>query len=72
MPTDPGVVENLLKAFVVYPSIVALLVVNYFLYKIIVGKDTTIKELIMISKGDIERTVKLTTLLEILVSKKEE
>jgi hypothetical protein len=70
--TDAGTIENLLKAFVIYPSIVALLVVNYFLYKIIVGKDTTIKELITISKGDIERTVKLTTLLEILVSRKED
>jgi hypothetical protein len=70
--TDAGTIENLLKAFVIYPSIVALLVVNYFLYKIIVGKDTTIKELITISKGDIERTVKLTTLLEILVSRKDD
>jgi hypothetical protein len=72
MPNDPGMWENLLKAFVVYPSIIALLIVNYFLYKIIVGKDVTIKELITISKGDIERTVKLTTLLEILVSRKGE
>jgi hypothetical protein len=70
--SEPGMWENLLKAFVIYPSIMALLVVNYFLYKIINNKDTTIKELITISKGDIERTVKLTTLLEILVNKKGE
>ena len=69
---DPGRWEKLIKAFEQYPAVLALLVVIYLLYRIIQSKDVTIKDLIAIAHGDIERTVKLTTLLEILVAKKED
>jgi hypothetical protein len=63
--------DKLLKALEQYPAVLALLVVIYMLYLIIQSKDATIKEMLQISQGDIERTSKLTALLEILVSKRE-
>jgi hypothetical protein len=69
--TDPSIWEKLIKAFEQYPGILALLVVIYLLYRIIQGKDETITNLLEISQGDIERTSKLTALLEILVNKRE-
>jgi hypothetical protein len=63
--------EKFIKAFEQYPGILALLVVIYLLYRIIQGKDETITNLLEISQGDIERTSKLTALLEILVNKRE-
>lgn len=63
--------DKILKAFEQYPGILALLIVIYMLYLIIQSKDATIKEMLQISQGDIERTSKLTALLEILVQKKE-
>ena len=72
MMVEPGLWEKLIKAFEQYPGILALLVVVYLLYRIIQGKDITIKELLAISKGDTDRTSKLIVLLEILVNRKEE
>lgn len=69
--TDPSFWENIFRSFIQYPAILALLIVNYWLYKIVQSKDVTIKELLQISQGDIERTSKLTALLEILVNRKE-
>ena len=71
MMSDPGMWDKIIKAFEQYPGILALLVVIYLLYRIIQSKDVTIKEMLSISQGDIERTSKLTTLLEILVNRKE-
>lgn len=69
--TDPGIFEKIVKAFEAYPGYLLALIVIYLLYKIIQSKDDTIRELLTISQGDIERTSKLTTLLEVLVSRKE-
>ena len=69
--SDPGIWEKLIKAFEQYPAVLALLIVIYLLYRIIQGKDSTITNLLEISQGDIERTSKLTALLEILVNKRE-
>jgi hypothetical protein len=68
---DPGLWDKIFKALEQYPGILALLVVIYWLYRIIQGKDITITNLLEISQGDIERTSKLTALLEILVNRKE-
>ena len=64
--------SSLIKALEQYPAILALLFVVYLLFRIILAKDVTMKELITLQKEDLERTTKLTTLLEILISRKEE
>jgi hypothetical protein len=70
--TDPTVWDRIVKAFESQPIALALLIVIFLLYRIIQGKDVTIKELLIISKGDIERNSKVIAILEILLSRREE
>lgn len=66
---DPTIFERLLDTFKQYPGILALLFVIYWLFRLLYKKDETIKELLQLSKVDIERSNKLLILLEILVSR---
>jgi hypothetical protein len=59
---DPAIWEKILKSLEQYPGVVALLVVIYWGYRVI-------QKMNEVSKGDIERMSRLTTLLEILVNK---
>jgi hypothetical protein len=61
---ESGWVVELIK---ISPAIFALLAVIYWMYRIILAKDSTTKELILASQGDIERQSKMLALLEILV-----
>jgi succinate dehydrogenase hydrophobic anchor subunit len=58
-----------IEIFKLAPAIVALLCVIYLMYKIIMKKDETIKDLVKLSEADIARQAKIITLLEILVTK---
>ena len=68
---DPGFFEKILVALKEYPGVLSLLCVIYWLCRIIQAKDGVIKDLIALSQGDTERTTKLTTLIEILVGRRE-
>jgi hypothetical protein len=61
--------QTWIEIFKFAPAIAALLFVIYLLYKIIVKKDDTIKDLVKLSEADIARQAKIITLLEILVNK---
>jgi hypothetical protein len=61
--------ETLIEVFKLAPAIVALFGVIYLMYKIIMKKDETIKELTGSQKSDIERQTKMITLLEIIVDR---
>ena len=63
---------TLIEIFKFTPAIVALLVVIYLLYKIIIKKDDTINKLVNGTQADIERQSKMLTLLEILVNRANE
>jgi len=70
--TDVTIWDHIVKAFESQPIALALLIVIFLLYRIIQSKDSTIKELLVISKGDIERNSKVIAILEILLSRREE
>jgi hypothetical protein len=70
--TDVTIWDRIVKAFESQPIALALLIVIFLLYRIIQSKDSTIKELLVISKGDIERNSKVIAILEILLSRREE
>jgi hypothetical protein len=61
--------QTWIEIFKFAPAIAALLFVIYLLYKIIVKKDETIKDLVKLSEADIARQAKIITLLEILINK---
>lgn len=63
MDANPWILE-LIKTS---PAIAALVAVIFFLYKIILAKDESTKELVKASQGDIERQTKIIALLEVLV-----
>lgn len=69
---EPGMWGAFLSALKEYPGIVALLAIIWWLFKSLKDKDQIIKDFLLISQGDIERMTKLNTLIEILVSRKEE
>ena len=58
-----------IEIFKFAPAILALMIVIYLLYKIIMKKDETITKLVNGSQTDIERESKMITLLEILVNR---
>jgi len=62
--------ETILEAFKWAPAIVALLIVNYFMYKLQLKKDEIIAKLADGNTGDIERQTKMLVLLEILVKRR--
>jgi len=64
--------NTLIEIFKFTPAIVALLLVIYLLYKIIIKKDETINKLVNGTQADIERQSKMLTLLEILVNRASE
>ena len=64
--------KTLIEIFKLAPAIVALFGVIYLLYRIIVKKDETIKDLVRAQERDVQRQTKLITLLEILVSRGKE
>lgn len=68
---EPGLIQNILIALKEYPGILSLMCVIYWLCRSLQAKDAVIKGLLEVSQGDIERTTRLTTLLELLVSKRE-
>ena len=72
MVDTPNFLEKIIKAFEQYPAILALLVVIYLMYLIIRSKDVTIKDLIAIAHGDIQRNSRVVALLEMLVYGKKE
>ena len=67
---DAGLLDRLLMVLKDYPGYLCLLAVIYLLFKAIMAKDETLKEFLKISSGEVERTTRITTLLEILVSDK--
>lgn len=68
---EPTTFDMVLNAFREYPGILALLIIIYFLFRTLRDKDQVIKDFLQISQGDTERMTKLSTLLEILVNRKE-
>lgn len=67
---DLGFFKILAEIFKEYPGYISLLIIIYFLFRALAGKDSTIKDLLQISTKDTERTMKLTTLIELLLSEK--
>lgn len=67
---DSGFLKVLAEIFKDYPGYLSLLAVIFWLFKANAGKDITIKELLQISNQDTERTMRLTTLIELLLSEK--
>ncbi|KKM91174.1 hypothetical protein LCGC14_1231220 [marine sediment metagenome] len=61
--------ETVVEAFKYSPAIVALLLVIYMMYKLIIRKDEIIAKFVESDQGDIERQSKMVTLLEILVQR---
>lgn len=59
-----------IEIFKTSPAIVALLIVIFFMYRIVVSKDRSLHDLIAAGSQDIERQSKILTLLEILVNRK--
>lgn len=68
---DASFFERILTAFKEYPGILALMCVIYWLFKSNQAKDSVIKDLIELSQGGTERTTRLATLIEMLVSRRE-
>ena len=58
-----------IEIFKFAPAIAALLAVIYLMYRIIIRKDETMKELLKVTEDDIARQAKMITLLEILVNR---
>jgi len=61
--------EAVVEAFKYSPAIVALLLVIYLMYKLIVKKDEIIAGFVISDQADIQRQSKMLTLLEILVQR---
>lgn len=70
MTMDAGFWRTLADIFKDYPGYLSLLAVIWMLFKAQVNKDATIRDLLKISTDDTERTMKLTTLIELLLSEK--
>ena len=61
--------KTILEAFKYAPAIIALLIVIYLMYKLLLKKEDSIVKVIELSKEDQKRNEKILTLLEILVNK---
>ena len=61
--------ETISDAFKFAPAIVALLLVIFMMYKLIISRDTTIAKMVVGSQEDIARQSKILALLEILVQR---
>jgi hypothetical protein len=62
--------DKIVKVFEQWPGVLALLCVIYWLIKIIYHQDELIKDLMQLSKGDVEQRSKMLTLLDLIVSRK--
>jgi len=62
--------STMIELFKISPAIIALLVVIYLMYKLLVRRDEIIQQIIQKTKSDMERQSKLIALLEILVARK--
>ena len=68
MPVDWKFLADIFKFA---PGVIALLIVIYLLYKLLLKKEETMIRMIEISESDVKRQAKLITLLEILVNRKQ-
>jgi succinate dehydrogenase hydrophobic anchor subunit len=57
------------EVFKMAPAVVAMLVVIWLMYKMILKKDETMQKMMEQTKDDATRWAKMLTLLEILVSR---
>lgn len=67
---EPNFIDKFVDIFKDYPGYLSLLAVIYWQFRSNKDKDTTIKDLLQITHQDTERTMKLTTLIELLLSEK--
>ncbi len=64
--------KTFIEIFKLAPAIVALLAAIYMLYRLLLKKEETLKEVLSQIHVDIEREARLMTLLEILVHRGKE
>ena len=63
--------ETFIEVFKFAPAVLALLVVIYWLFRLLNKQHETIQLIMKESEGKTQRQAKLLTLLEILVNRKE-
>jgi hypothetical protein len=61
---------TILDAFKFSPAIIALLIVIYLLYKLLIKKEESIHKIIKLDEDSEKRNEKIITLLEVLVNRK--
>jgi hypothetical protein len=67
---DAGFIQSIAGIFKDYPGYLCMLAIIYWLIRLVMGLQETMKDFLKISSGEVERTTRITTLLEILVSDK--
>lgn len=67
---DAGFIRSIAEIFKDYPGYLCMLAIIYWLIRLVMGLQETMKDFLKISSGEVERTTRITTLLEILVSDK--
>ena len=61
---------TILEAFKFAPAIIALMVVIYLMYRLLIKKEESIHKIIQNDKAEEKRNDKILTILEILVNRK--
>jgi hypothetical protein len=61
----------ILKAFEIAPAIIALLIVIFLLYKLLVKKEETLAKILKLDEESEKRNERILTILEILVNRRE-
>ena len=61
----------IMEAFKFAPAIIALLIVIYLLYRLLIKKEESIHKIIKHDEADERRNDKILTILEILVNRKD-
>ena len=62
---------TVLEAFKFAPAVIALLIVIYLLYKLLLKKEDSITKIIKLDEEAEKRNERIITILEILVSRRE-
>lgn len=61
---------TILEAFKFSPAIIALLIVIWLLYRLLIKKEESIHKIIKLDEDSEKRNEKIITLLEVLVNRK--
>lgn len=62
--------KMILEAFTFAPAIIALLIVIYLLYRLLIKKEESIHKIIKMDEDSERRNEKIITLLEVLVNRR--